>query len=169
MPKKDNRSLQKFLVLSSGLVLFALMVIPTLGFFRPNSQNVAGNGQPGQRPAIDPEKLRQAAAAYEKILQREPNNPTALQGLAQARLELKDYAGAREPLEKLHGQFPNEIQVSLLLYGARLQTNDIPGAKQILEKLVKDYPQEPKFKEELTKLNQAIAEAGKVAPSQPKK
>lgn len=169
MPKKDNRSLQKFFVLSSGLVFLGLMVIPMLGAFNQNPRNVAGNGQPGQRAAIDPEKLRQAVAGYEKILQREPNNPTALQGLAQARLELKDYAGAREPLEKLHEQYPNEIQVSLVLYGTRLQTNDVPGAKQILEKLVKDYPQEPKFKEELTKLNQAIAEAGKVTPGQPKK
>jgi hypothetical protein len=49
----------------------------------------------------------------------------------------------------------------LVLYGTRLQTQDVSGAKSILEKLVKTYPQEPKFKEELTRLNEAIAETSK--------
>jgi tetratricopeptide (TPR) repeat protein len=161
MPKKNNDTLKRVLTISSGLVFLALMVVPTLGLLKNNNSNSSQGNQPGQQETIPPEKLREMAKGYEKILEREPDNPTALQGLAQAKLQLKDYIGAREPLEKLYKKNPDSLEVMLVLYGTRLQTQDVFGAKSILEKLVKTYPQEPKFKEELTRLNQAIAEASK--------
>jgi tetratricopeptide (TPR) repeat protein len=169
MPKKDNTILKKAIGIGGGLALLAMAILPIMGLFNQKSPTTAENGQPGQPPAADPEKLRQMAAGYEKVLEREPNNPTALQGLAQARLELKDYTGAREPLEKLYKQNPNELQVRLVLYGTRLQTQDVAGAKEIIEKLAKDYPQEPKFKEERERLNKAIAEASKAPLPSPTK
>jgi predicted Zn-dependent protease len=161
MPKKNNDTLKRVLTISSGLVFLALMVVPTLGLLKNNNSNSSQGNQPGQQETIPSEKLREMAKGYEKILEREPDNPTALQGLAQAKLQLKDYIGAREPLEKLYKKNPDSLEVMLVLYGTRLQTQDVSGAKNILEKLVKTYPQEPKFKEELTRLNQAITEASK--------
>jgi predicted Zn-dependent protease len=164
MPKKNKDTLKRVLIISSGLVFLALMVVPTLGLLKNNNSNSAQSDQPGQQETIPPEKLQEMAKGYEKILEREPDNLTALQGLAQTRLQLKDYIGAREPLEKLYKQNPESLEVMLVLYGTRLQTNDVSGAKNILENLVKLYPQEPKFQEELTRLNQAIAEASKQKP-----
>jgi predicted Zn-dependent protease len=161
MPKKNNDTLKRVLIISSGLVFLALMVVPTLGLLKNNNSSSSQGDQPGQQETIPPEKLQEMAKGYEKILEREPDNPTALQGLAQARLQLKDFIGAREPLEKLYKKNPDSLEVMLVLYGTRLQTQDVSGAKSILEKLVKTYPQEPKFKEELTRLNQAISEASK--------
>ncbi|MCA2626997.1 MULTISPECIES: tetratricopeptide repeat protein [unclassified Microcystis] len=169
MPKKNNDALKRVLIVSSGLVFLALMVVPTLGLLKNNNSNSPQGNQSGQEATIPREKLEEMVKGYEKILEREPDNPTALQGLAQARLQLKDFIGAREPLEKLYQKYPDNLEVMLVLYGTRLQTQDVSGAKSILEKLVKNYPQEPKFKEELTRLNQAIAAASKQQTPEPKK
>jgi cytochrome c-type biogenesis protein CcmH/NrfG len=169
MPKKNNDALKRVLIVSSGLVFLALMVVPTLGLLKNNNSNSPQGNQSGQEATIPREKLEEMVKGYEKILEREPDNPTALQGLAQARLQLKDFIGAREPLEKLYQKYPDNLEVMLVLYGTRLQTQDVSGAKNILEKLVKNYPQEPKFKEELTRLNQAIAAASKQQTPEPKK
>ncbi|GBL13821.1 beta-barrel assembly-enhancing protease [Microcystis aeruginosa NIES-1211] len=169
MPKKNNDTLKRVLIVSSGLVFLALMVVPTLGLLKNNNSNSTQGNQPGQEATIPPEKLAAMVKGYEKILEREPDNPTALQGLAEARLQLKDFIGAREPLEKLYQKYPDNLEVMLVLYGTRLQTQDVSGAKSLLEKLVKDYPQEPKFKEELTRLNQAIAAASQQQTPEPKK
>jgi len=106
MPKKNNDALKRVLIVSSGLVFLALMMVPTLGLLKNNNSNSPQGNQSGQEATIPREKLEEMVKGYEKILEREPDNPTALQGLAQARLQLKDFIGAREPLEKLYQKYP---------------------------------------------------------------
>jgi len=68
--------------------------------------------KPTQTVAQDPAvtkntELLARAKGYETVLLREPNNLVALEGLATAKIELKDAPGAIAPLEKLVQLNPN--------------------------------------------------------------
>ena len=60
-------------------------------------------------------QLEQQARGYELVLEREPDNQTALRGLVEARIQLRDIKGAIAPLEKLAASNPNQTEVRLIL------------------------------------------------------
>jgi len=60
-------------------------------------------------------QLEGEARGYEVVLQREPENQTALQGLVQVRIQLGDLQGAIAPLEKLIAFYPNQTEYRLVL------------------------------------------------------
>ena len=47
------------------------------------------------------QQLQVQKSGQEAVLEREPNNENALEGLVQTRIDMKDYEGAVKPLEKL--------------------------------------------------------------------
>jgi cytochrome c-type biogenesis protein CcmH/NrfG len=56
---------------------------------------------------------------YETVLRREPQNQTALEGLANVRLEMNNGKGAIEPLEKLVKLHPDRADYQALLAQAK--------------------------------------------------
>jgi len=72
------------------------------------------------------EILRQQAQGFEKVLQREPTNPVALEGLAQTRLALGDAAGAIAPLKNLTQRYPDREDYHTLLTQAQQQASNQP-------------------------------------------
>lgn len=61
---------------------------------------------------------------YELVLEREPDNSVALEGLATTRIEMGDFEGAIEPLEKLVSMHPNRQDFSDSLNKIRLDLSN---------------------------------------------
>ncbi|WP_333350406.1 tetratricopeptide repeat protein [Microcoleus sp. B3-A4] len=81
------------------------------------------SSQHQQKPtpaAVSQESLLAAQErGYETVLQREPQNHTALEGLANVRLQMNNGKGAIEPLEKLVKLYPDRADYKELLGRAR--------------------------------------------------
>ncbi len=90
---------------------------------------------PGQQS-----KLQEQARGYEVVLQREPENQTALRGLVDARIQLRDIQGAIAPLEKLAALSPNQTEYTILLAQAKQQIGDGEGAAQAFRSILKARP-----------------------------
>lgn len=128
-----------------------------------------GMDQPVKTATQDPAatkntELQARAKGYETVLQREPNNLVALEGLAMAKIELNDLQGAIAPLEKLAQLAPNNSIVLERLAAAKIEVNDVQGAIVILEKLVQLDPNNPNYKSILEKMKQ-----GATQPKEPSK
>jgi cytochrome c-type biogenesis protein CcmH/NrfG len=91
-----------------------LTVVSIVSFFSSTGFAVVGGlqqaNQTSNQPAPVPVEstLRQQARGFELVLQREPENQFALEGLVNTRLELKDTQGAKAILEKLVKLYPEQ-------------------------------------------------------------
>ncbi|MGA7935378.1 MAG: tetratricopeptide repeat protein [Kovacikia sp.] len=91
-------------------------------------------------PIASKDQLQKQADGYESVLQREPDNQTALKGLLEAKLGLGDVKGAIPPLEKLAKLNPNETNYTVLLAQAKQQVGDLEGAAQTYRDILKTKP-----------------------------
>jgi len=116
--KRSTKSIiQKIFIIGSGFAFLGMMTLPMLNMFKETpEQNQAAS--PNTNPK---EQLSKIADGYEKVLQREPNNPTALQGLAEIRLKMNDLKGAIAPMEKLVALYPEEKKLKGLLDAIKQQ------------------------------------------------
>jgi len=118
MPESSSKSiLQKVFIVGSGVAFLGMMTLPMLNMFKEPTaepQATPANGNPK-------EQLNKIAEGYEKVLAREPNNPTALQGLAEIRLKMNDLPGAIPPMERLVKLYPEEKKLKGLLDAIKQQ------------------------------------------------
>jgi hypothetical protein len=130
MPETSQKKpLQRILIIGSGLAFLGFMIGPLTQMFRstpPASQPVAN-----QPAASDYKQLQVQEEGYQKVLQREPENPVALQGLAQTRWQMYQATKTVESLEK---------------------------TLDPLEKLIKVYPKEKKLIDLRDKIKEVVAQ-----------
>ncbi len=94
----------------------------------------------GQAATAQKSQLEDQARGFELVLQREPENQTALQGLADARIKLGDIKGAIPSIEKLAALNPSQTQYALLLAQAKVRTGDIEGGQNAYRSILKTKP-----------------------------
>jgi tetratricopeptide (TPR) repeat protein len=148
-----NRWIVQVVLAVAILAFVGVSVIPIIGAFNntpPSSQNTASTK--GSLSSADQKsKLEDEARGYEQVLQREPENQTALKGLLQARLQLlsqKDKSEVKpadiqvviEPLEKLAKLNPEQSEYSVLLAQAKQQIGDREGAAQAYRSVLSTKP-----------------------------
>ncbi|OKH55462.1 hypothetical protein NIES2101_03480 [Calothrix sp. HK-06] len=94
-----------------------MAVVPTL-------YNAISETPKQQKAASDASTvLQQQAQGFEMVLQREPENRIALEGLVNVRLQMKDVKGAVAPLEKLVKLYPEQNYKAQLEQLKKQQTN----------------------------------------------
>ena len=128
-------------VLTLALAAFlSLSLLPILG----SNDNRRASSTPDASPAADPTAvqadLEAQARGYELVLEREPDNQTALQGLVDARIQLGDINGVVGPLEKLVELNPEVPDYAVLLAQTKQQLGDLEGAAQTYRQVLDQQP-----------------------------
>lgn len=139
---KKKRSSWIYLVL--GMMLFSLITVsalPLVGSVVEGQQFTRNSDQ--EVITLTQQELTMLAAeasGYQKVLEREPDNDTALNGLLKIRLQQKDIDGAIAPLEKLAQIHPEQTEYSILLAQAKAQIDDYEGAAASYNEVLKEHP-----------------------------
>lgn len=130
-------------------VVLVLVLLGSVGFstfilgngIRDNQPSVAATPGATQTPiSTKLAVLEDQAKGYELVLQREPDNRTALRGLLEVRLQMGDLKGAVFVLDKLAKLSPDQTDYTVLLAQAKQQLGDKEGAAQAYRVILASKP-----------------------------
>lgn len=136
---RRNRILVSSVLFLASLAFLALILLPVLGVFRSGAQ-VAEAPSPTTSPTAEAEDLEARARGYTLVLEREPDNETALRGLLEVRIQQGDAEGAIEPLERLAELNPEVTDYQVLLAQTMQRTGDAEGAARIYREILSQEP-----------------------------
>jgi Flp pilus assembly protein TadD len=142
---KENRWWLKVVMILAFSAFVGISLAPIIGsFFQGGQTPVPASSSPAAvaSPSAQKAELESRAKGYEMVLQREPDNKTALEELLRTRLALGDVKGAIVPLEKLAKLNPQETQYSILLAQAKQENKDFEGAAQTYREILTAKPGE---------------------------
>jgi len=148
---KASLSHRRWLSIGLVLMLFALLSFSIMPLLTSILQSERSSGQ-SHLSAVKQEELASQALGYQMVLEREPDNQTALRGLLDTRLQQGDLRQAIEPLEKLAQLNPQQSDYLLLLAEAKQQIEDYAGATASYRALLASHPQELRALTGLTNL-----------------
>lgn len=140
MAAKRNRWLVTgVLVIALGAFL-TLSILPILG--GRNASRPTAASAPDAVPGVaDAEtELRERARGYELVLEREPDNQTAIRGLVETLIELGDLEGVIAPLSRLAELNPEVTEYRVLLGQAKQALGDLEGAAQEYRTVITSSP-----------------------------
>ncbi|MBD1884862.1 tetratricopeptide repeat protein [Microcoleus vaginatus] len=156
-----RRGLITVVVVLSLIAFLGFSLVPILDSIlkasQAQSRSTPTPTQTAQSGEKQSELLQAQARGYELVLQREPDNVTALRGLLQVRLELigqgvGDIKDAIAPLEKLASLNPETTEYGILLAQAKERTGDREGAAQAYRSILASKPGEIKALQGLVNL-----------------
>ena len=112
----NSKQLKRLIIVIFGLAFIGSTGIAVIGgFFRRDSNNAASDNPVTAAAPSATEQLQAQARGYAKVLEREPDNTTALIGLLQTSLQVGDLKTAVPPLKKLIELYPERTDLSNLL------------------------------------------------------
>jgi len=144
--EKSRSPIVKVVLIVAALAFLGFSIIP---IFSAIKENQAATNNPATSAAATPSaqksELQAQEKGYELVLQREPENQAALQGLLEARLRmvqlgLRDVKAVIDPLEKLVKLNPDETQYAVLLAQAQQQIGDREAAAQTYRTVLATKP-----------------------------
>lgn len=132
------------------ITILPFVAISLLPFFSGNDQQTGNSPAESTAATTDAKKseLQAQEKAYETVLQREPENQTALKGLLQTRLQMIQLGTGQvkeviDPLEKLAKLNPGQTNYQVLLAQAKQQVGDREGAAQSYRQILAAQPGNP--------------------------
>ncbi|MGB3650771.1 MAG: tetratricopeptide repeat protein [Rivularia sp. (in: cyanobacteria)] len=149
MSKGRNKWFVKIVLIVAVIALVGGSMVPIIAAFNDSQQSGNTASSTENSASNQKSKLEDAVRGYEQVLQREPENQTALIGLLENRLQLLrlgqgDIKGVITPLEKLSKLNPEETRYAVLLAQAKQQIGDKEGAatayRTVLETKPGDLP-----------------------------
>ncbi|ESA33222.1 tfp pilus assembly protein [Leptolyngbya sp. Heron Island J] len=140
MAVKRNRWLVGGILFIAVAALLAVSLGPLIQAAFNQNSGYDNSGHTAAANADRQAELQGRANGYELVLEREPDNQAALEGLVEARVGLGDLAGAAEPLARLAELNPQEPRYSVLLAQAKQELNDLEGAAQTYRNILTATP-----------------------------
>jgi tetratricopeptide (TPR) repeat protein len=107
-----------------------------------NNARTEASSSPGPSASSSPSQaeLEAQAKGYQLVLQREPDNQTALRGLVDVRIQQGKVKEIIEPLEKLAKLNPDQPDYTVLLAQAKQRTGDREGAAEAYRSILSTRP-----------------------------
>lgn len=140
MTAKRNRWLVGTVLTLALAAFLSLSLLPFLGGASSRRGNDTAEAPPAADPTSMQAELEAQARGYELVLEREPDNQTALEGLVDARIQLNDIEGVVAPLEKLVELNPGVPDYAVLLAQTKQQMGDLEGAAQTYRQVIDQQP-----------------------------
>ncbi len=120
--KSEKKPLQRILIVALGSSFLGFLALPFASIFRSSSQQSDEIANP-ETTSIE-QQLQAQERGYELVLEREPENPVALQGLVETRLQMNDLEGVMEPMEKLVELYPEQVELKAFLAAVKQQVGE---------------------------------------------
>lgn len=143
MSSSSDKPKQKtWILVVIGIIVVAFIGVSVLPFLngigsQQQASNSASSSSSTQQQQQD---LAEQAKGYEAVLEKEPENENALQGLIEVRIKQGNIEAALSPLEKLAELNPDEEAYRILLAQAKQQTGDLEGAGKAYRQILDEQP-----------------------------
>ncbi len=123
-----------------GIIAISLIGVSVFPLITASNQQQT----PNQSATVNEQQqdLQGQISAYEELLEENPENEQALQGLLEARLQQGNIQEAIEPLQKLAELHPEETAYQILLAQAKQQTGDLEESAQAYRSILEEQPGE---------------------------
>lgn len=146
MEKRPRNKFVLILLTLSVLAFLSISIIPLVsGLLNPPQQSVSQSTQGPAGTSSQTQLLEEQERGYQSVVDREPDNETALRGLFEARAQLIQQ-GKRtpkdliDPLAKLTAANPEQTDFAILLAQTHQQVGDREAAAKIYRDVLERSP-----------------------------